>query len=127
VIQKQSLASTFLSTPQQLKLHIIIMHSKSRNVLGRVHLHAQIVVYTMDMIVNIPKVNNIMSLYEVQTSVGSVSTFDYTYQSSLEYNLLCKIFIPAPDSHTGMEPVQGTGVTTSCLYTKPGKDPDYQC
>jgi hypothetical protein len=60
------------------------MHGKSRSVLGRVHVHAQIVVYTMDMIVNIPQVNNIISLYEVQTSVGSVSTFDYTYQSSLD-------------------------------------------
>jgi hypothetical protein len=47
-------------SPQRLKLHIIIiMHSKSRSVLGRArevrrdreHVHAQIVVYTMDMIV----------------------------------------------------------------------------
>lgn len=60
------------------------MHSKSISVLGSVHVHAQIVVYNNGYVVNIPQVNNIISLYEVQASVGLVSTFEYAYQSSLD-------------------------------------------
>jgi hypothetical protein len=137
----------FCPPPQQLKLHYNNAQQKHKCAAGKITCACTNSCLHNGYVVNIPQVNNIMWLYEVQASVGLVSTFEYAYQSSLDtiyfiklsYQLLILILLWSQvqnwykaDVCYLMSQYQADfrywyKADIASGHTKPGKDPYYQC